>query len=261
MQDELLGDWRVQAVTTLAKDLPPAYLGGPSHKAGTPVHLLTATRQADGSLVSFVTPSPSAMALDLAMQSVVRANYLKPAIKFTGVIEPRGSGYNVQPNDLPKLYDYFESCMSVVTFSFQAIEAFSNEYIDKLVNEPFPIPRRKGEIVEMSADEIIRELGTQEKLDLVLPSFLGVKSPKGNKLWHRFVELKRFRDSIIHPKTSDTNPKGKIDRESLFFKFFRVNTTSYPLISMDVISYYLPSTSGIPRWLLLAREQFKNLTA
>jgi len=36
MKDDGFGDWRIQAVTTLAKDVPAAYPGGPSIKQ---VHL------------------------------------------------------------------------------------------------------------------------------------------------------------------------------------------------------------------------------
>jgi len=39
MPDDDIGDWRIEAAATLAKDVPAAYPGGPSHKAGAHVYL------------------------------------------------------------------------------------------------------------------------------------------------------------------------------------------------------------------------------
>jgi hypothetical protein len=69
--DDQLGDWRVQAASRLAKDLPAAFSGGPSHKAGTPVHQLTYVRDPKNTNIGFVTPSAVAMALNIAIQASV----------------------------------------------------------------------------------------------------------------------------------------------------------------------------------------------
>ena len=43
MQDGL-GDWRIALATRLVKDVPAAYPGGPSHKAGAPVYVSSLTK-------------------------------------------------------------------------------------------------------------------------------------------------------------------------------------------------------------------------
>jgi len=143
LMDDGLGDWRIQAATTLAKDVPPAYAGGPSHKAGTPVHLTTSTRDPKNRPVGFVTPSATALALSIAMKSGEEAKELFTELKFDDVLTPHGKGKNINYKDVEPLYDYFEYCMIAVTFSFQALETFSNHTIANELKGTFSLQRRK----------------------------------------------------------------------------------------------------------------------
>ena len=72
--DDGLGDWRHWAVTTLAEDMPAAYPGGPSHKAGAPLYLSMDARNPKGERVGFTMPSPTALALSISIQSAKRAD-------------------------------------------------------------------------------------------------------------------------------------------------------------------------------------------
>ena len=67
MKDDGFGDWRIQAVTTLAQDVPAAYPGGPSHKAGAPVYLVSAAKNDEHNSIGFVTPNHPALALNIAL--------------------------------------------------------------------------------------------------------------------------------------------------------------------------------------------------
>lgn len=76
------GDWRIRAVTTLTKDVPAAFPGGPSHRAGSPVYLVTENTDGSGKPVSFTTPSPVALALAIAHEAASQAHRLRPTIAF-----------------------------------------------------------------------------------------------------------------------------------------------------------------------------------
>lgn len=62
-----LGDWRIAAVARLAQDLPAAFPGGPSHKAGAPVYQTELVPTSKGEPLGFLTPSATAMALSIAL--------------------------------------------------------------------------------------------------------------------------------------------------------------------------------------------------
>jgi hypothetical protein len=51
-----LGDWRLRLATTLAADVPAAYPGGPSHKAGAPVYQSSMIATEEQSIIGFATP-------------------------------------------------------------------------------------------------------------------------------------------------------------------------------------------------------------
>ncbi len=70
------GDWRIHTVLTLGEDMPPAYLGGPSHKTGAPMYLASVAKHREHRYLGFITPNPTAMALDIAYDASVKATKL-----------------------------------------------------------------------------------------------------------------------------------------------------------------------------------------
>lgn len=85
MKDEL-GDYRIAAVTTITADVPSAYPGSSSHKAGTPIYQSSLVRNDSNELVSFILPSSTAMALNMSLKSAKRANKLRSNIEFQHVL-------------------------------------------------------------------------------------------------------------------------------------------------------------------------------
>lgn len=252
MKNDELGDWRIQAATRLAKDLPPAYSGGPSHKAGAPVYLTTVTRDSTGENIGFITPSPIALALNIAASAGKRAMNLRRTLAFKNVATPDGLGKSVAHENIPHLFNYFEQCMITTTFSFQALETFCNDIIASKLSGTYRL-RRRNKSIEVSSDELQRIASTEEKLAIVLPDILELKSPKGRKVWQNFQELKEVRDATIHLKSYDAYNKD-IDKESLFYQFFRLEVDKFPKFAFELIEYFIiPQQS--PRWFELAREQ------
>lgn len=254
MKNNGLGDWRIQAATKLAKDIPAAYPGGPSHKTGTPVYLTTLTRDFEGNYIGFITPSPTALALSIAVNAGKQAINLRRALAFKDVVTPHGPGKSVADENTPHLFDYFEQCMITVAFSFQALETFCNDIIANKLSGTYQLKRRNNSL-EVSADELQRIATTEEKLATVLPDVLGLKSPKGKKVWQNFRELKRVRDTTIHLKSRDVYNHGNIDKESLFYQFFKLKVDKFPKFAFEMINYFTNSEQ-VPRWFKLAQDQF-----
>jgi len=251
MPADNLGDWRFSAATRLAKDVPSAYPGGPSHKAGTPVYQSMITRNSSGHIVAFNTPSAVALALNIAFQASTAAVALKARITYRDIATPLGGGKGVETDDSGLLFDYFQQCMVAVTFSFQSLEAFCNQVVSRTLVAPLNITRKSGS-QSMDAADIERYLSTDEKLATVLPQLLGIQGPKGTKLWQRYNGLKKIRDSTIHLKSEDQYSSSNIDRESLFFQFLNHHPHQYPRIALEIVEYF--ERRPDVRWLNEARN-------
>ncbi len=250
--DDTLGDWRLEAVTRLEKDIPAAFPGGPSHKAGVPVHLSTSTLGKDNNSIGFVTPSSTALALSIAMNASIQSVDLFKQIIFKDVLTPVGPGKAVGYKNAVPLFDYFELCMIAVTFSFQALETFCNWKIADQVKGNLTVRRDKSDET-LTIDELERKLSTEEKLYAVLPNLFGVVSPKGREVWERYKKLKHARDSIIHLKSPDQYPNrkihGEVDKDSLYFIFLNNNMTYFPKAAITMIQHFYASSGPMPRWL------------
>lgn len=250
-----LADWRVEVFGKLANDLPAAFPGGPSHKAGSFVYLApTLVRHPSYNAIGFITPSPTAMALNIAARAATAALTVKEQIIFMNGASPVGTVKMVTQETLPYLFDYFENCMVAVTFSFQALEAFSNQTIQARLKGSYTV-QRKNEPKSLSADELERELKTEEKLATVLPDLLNLKTPRGKKVWERFIKLKRVRDSTIHLKQRDA--QSKLDLASLYFQFLNYNAKDFPSAALAMVEYFQPSKGG-PLWMKRIHEDLNN---
>jgi hypothetical protein len=251
MKDDGLGDWRIKAIARLAKDLPAAFPGGPSHKAGAPVYLTTETKDSDGNSIGFITPSPTALSLNIAANAAKQATQLRRTITFREVLTPEGKGKTVANENNVYLFNYFEQCMIAISFSYQALETFSNDMIVSNLKGTYQLNRR-GNLVEVSVDELQRETSTEEKLATILPDLLKKESPKGKVVWQDFKELKHIRDSIIHLKPN-YQARVDIDIELIFCEFLRFEVDKFPKASFKMIEYFT-ILGQVVRWFESARE-------
>ncbi|MEJ6079881.1 hypothetical protein MT391_15295 [Vibrio sp. 1-Bac 57] len=237
------GDWRIAAVTTITADVPAAFLGGPSHKAGTPLFQSCLVQTEDNLNIGFTLPSSTAMALNIAINAALNAERCKAKIEYSKVLTPQGDGLAVKHENDDALFDYFEQCMIAVTFAFQAVEVFCNHTIARELNEAIEVKRRKKRVT-LSPLELERQLSTEEKISIILPQIKGVPTPKGKKPWEAFKNLKVARDSTIHMKNMD---QQVIDKESLFFQFLSKDCETFPQAAIAMIHYFLKGKE--PRWL------------
>jgi hypothetical protein len=221
--------------------MPAAYPGGPSHKAGAFVRHLTTANDATGTNVGFPTPSAISLALSLAMKAATRARELQSRIEMSDLPTPWGPGKDVTHESTAALYDYFEECMTVLTFSFQAMEAFCNEVISYRVTATYPWQHRNG-IHHLTADELEQRASTEEKLSSILPKLLGPPTRKGTALGEAFVKLKRARDATIHIKSRDSAPRvaqpSDLDDRTLFHQFLGADPFEWIKTAVAMIDYF-----------------------
>lgn len=255
VEEDGLGDWRLQAATRLAADLPAAYSGGPAHKAGTAV-ILTMMADAPGhARLAFQTPSAPALALSAGFRSAELAAQLWRQITFTATVRPDGRGAAVAAGDVGILFDYFEASIASANSSFQAIEAFANETIARLLRGTMELERRNGPEA-MTAEQIERNVATDEKLGAILPKLLNVATIKGRTEWEMFKTLKAVRDASTHFKSGDQYPlNGTASNGSLYYLVLNTEPRQYPLTATRVISRLLAGV-GKPRWLSHLAEQY-----
>src|SRR4051812_29717004 len=141
VEDDGLGDWRIRAATRLASDLPATASGAPAHKAGARIAVITDTKAPDGTSVGFTTPSAAAMALNSAMRAVEQSQALRETFIYDEVKTHRGLGRAIRQER--ELFDYFELCMRVTIFSFQALEGFCYQTGYDDMKDPVQIERRE----------------------------------------------------------------------------------------------------------------------
>jgi hypothetical protein len=259
MTNDDIGDWRIEAAATLAEDVPAAYPGGPSHKAGAHIYLSHVVKHPRYNVFGFTTPSATALALSAAMKNAVTAYSLRDAVVLRDHVTPWGSGKGVANESLQPLFDFFESCMVAVITSFQAIEVFSNTVISKTLKGTYQLKRKKAWYT-VTGEELERQASTDEKIGVILPKLLNVTTPKGKANWQSYLELKEARDATVHMKSQDAYTRKGIDRESLFFQFFRRDPREFPKIAFQIIEYFLPA-DALPRWAQEVKSELSKMTS
>jgi hypothetical protein len=246
MSEEKPFDWRIEAISKLVKPLPAAYPGGPAHDAGSLVYLTTVTKKSNGDQIGFITPSSIALALNIAFNAMTKAIEIKKMLKFNPAIGPSGSVATVPFEQTDLIFNYFENCMTNVTFSFQSIEAFCNYSISRNLHKVKEVKDKRKKAVSPSETE--RQLSTEEKLKRVIPDIYNKPTPAGKHIWDKFLKLKHARDSLIHIKYVDQCPLDNIDTESLYFQFLDIEPEHFPQIAIEILRYWF-SDEDMPSWL------------
>ena len=252
-EDDNFGDWRIAAVTTLAKDVPAAFPGGPSHKAGAALFQSSFEKHPEFGFLGFITPNPSALSLNMAFKAASNAKRIKKTIAYSDAISPEGKAKQVVNENHAHLYDFFEECMGSVTFSYQAIEVYANREIIRNAKSTISLKRGKKHLT-LSPQEAERRLSTEEKIAIVLPKILSIPTPKGKKHWEGFKRLRSARDAIIHMKNKETRNVNEPFEESIYFELLNNDPTLFPKSSFNLISHFFEATGGEPRWAKYLRQ-------
>jgi hypothetical protein len=146
--------------------------------------------------------------------------------------------------------------MVAATFSYQAVEAYSNQVVAEGVRNTHAVVR-KGVEQYWAASEIERKCSTEEKIGVILPQITGVKSPKGSKKWEGLVALKELRDATIHLKSVDQYARGKPSNQTLYFKLVNNDPVELPKVAIAVIKHFSDLPDG-QEWLAGAEAQLRG---
>jgi hypothetical protein len=201
------------------------------------------------------------MALHLVGRAIEVSQALKGMFVFDDLITPEGRGKGIRQER--ELFDYFEQCMIITTFSFQALEAYCNQTVADDMKAPVQLERRrdgKKQLITLNSPaDVERTATTEEKLATVVPAVLEMASPRGKAVWGPFVALKRARDATIHLKSLDQYPNRKElgfeDDSSLFYQFLYQDMAQYPKAAVALIHYFTRRTV-VPRWLMPQLELY-----
>lgn len=243
-------DWRIAAAAPLAVALPAAYPGGPSFEAGSLLLLSCSGAAGPLGVVSFVAPSPVALAMNIAHSAAQQAEALKRSFEYKEAPSPTGPVRHIVSTS--KLFDYFERSMVAVFFSYQAIEAFCNEEILRISPAVIEVKGKKGkELLEKREAE--RQLSTSDKLGNVLPKILNVSTIKGNRLWEKFLDLEHIRNAVVHLKNQTVqNINSPNSAEQTLLTLLAKDACLWPRATLQILEHFV--RDPIPDWY----EQLKN---
>lgn len=236
-------DWRISAAAQLATPLPAAYPGGRSFEAGSLVLLSCLGKAGPLGLVSFVAPSPVALAMNIAYSAAQQAEELKRSFKYKEEPSPTGPVRHI--TSTAKLFDYFERSMVAVFFSYQAIEAFCNEEIIRVSPSAIEVKCKKGK--QLLEKREVERLSTSDKLGNVLPKILNVPTIKGNALWERFLELECIRNEVVHLKNQTLqNSHSSKSAEQTLLTLIAKDVCSWPRATMTILEHFV--RDPVPNW-------------
>ena len=231
-------DWRVWKATRVARDAPPV-------KAGDHLYVISKLQKTPLGDIAFVTPSPVALALNVAIVSAKEASLLRDSLHPEPASDAAENIW-IPASQVDALFRFFEQSMIAATFSFQSIEAFANQLIDQGLTGSLRLQWKNGP-VDLTPTEVERRCSTPEKIGVVLPEITKAASPKGTHLWEQFVKLKAMRDSAIHLKSRDQYVRGAPDDQTLYYRLLNADPLAAPRCAVAVIKHF--SASGSLGWL------------
>ncbi len=236
--EESDNDWRMHDVFYLSKDHEFPDTGQVAER-GSQLTLQSVTQLSKKKHLSIALPNATALFLSASKRNWKEAlnirkksnidNSLKKQVTFTSKSES---------------FDYVERIMESIVMAFTALEAFVNENIPE--DFEYHTNRKSKIIIEvMCKSDIERWLSLDEKLTKVLPIAKDTASPKQNRCWSGYKDLKKTRDRIIHMKKEDRRSSGP-EIPTLWHKLLKLNA---PYIqAKEVIDFFVKETGEIPRW-------------
>lgn len=237
MQDEKQG--REHHVADIRMQRPIAFYSTNTHQSVT--IQLTETLPVGDSQVTFCSPNNVTLFVNIAHRERKSALQI-----YRLVISPRlkkDRVFEVKGKDLSRLYDYFEHIQTSIVAIYTAVEALANVAIP---HDFTMTSSRKGAQEVWDKREIERWTSTSDKVKEIVPTVLGVESPKSREFWPDFCALESVRNDIIHQKT----PLKEPDRLDTAFlgrllqpEIFRTIVSGFSLIR-----YFCESEPGHSRF-------------
>jgi hypothetical protein len=229
--------------------------GGTPAQPGDQLNVVTTLEKSPLGAFTFITPNPTSLALSVAIAAAQRAVRIRARIKLEPSKQP-GQPEWLSTTSLRDLYSYFEQCMVAVTFSYQAMEAWSNQVVEETVQGTHEVKRKKV-INYWTGPEIERNCSTEEKIGTIIPEVTKFPTPRTTKNWQRLKYLKELRDSTIHLKSSDQYVRGASTATTIHSRLLAADPLEFPRIAIAIIKHFSGKPEG-QEWLAGAEAQLSQ---
>ena len=245
-------DYRYQGyqdITTLTEDRTSPNTGKTSEQGGA-VIAAGMTQYDAKRVLSFPLPNVTAMCLDVAYTTWVESQYFLRDEKFLEFPKPHTPETTIRLTEDEIVFDLLQKRMIAIVFAYTALESFANESIpDHFI---FRSKRRDKKCTEEYTKEQAERLSLDVKLDEVLPIIFHLRSPKGDRIWNRYLFLKKLRDRIIHMKSKDRR-SSLPGEENIWNELLDQSYPNVAIEAKEIIGYYLNSIDekDKPRWYLV----------
>jgi hypothetical protein len=237
-------DWRLQAYGELAEGFISPWTGQAFAK-GSSFILICPIQIRKNKILNIPIPNASASCLNISKKCWNDANILRNSSNIDSVIEEEV----YFPTD-EEAINYIELIMQSVIFAFTALEAFVNEVIP----DSYEYTKTNNKCKEIyNKSEIERWLSIEEKIGQVLPSALGIPTPKGrHNSWNEFQKLKKVRDRLIHMKSEDRQ-YNEPEQKTIWRELIKTEPPYQE--SFSVIKYFIETAKLDFRWFDLGKEK------
>mgnify|MGYP001441086315 CR=1 FL=1 len=227
--------------TTLDRDLPAGPQGQPAHKKGESVASASLIKTNKLGHFLMVTPNPIFFYLNFSEHLIEEFKnellLINNSKKEWHMYKPTDTtpAEKFRNLDGDLLYSCIQKAIAIPIFLFTAIEAFVNQAIPE--GYTYRTTNKKGFVIEFNKAEIERNLGTEEKLGIIMNEIHG-KKLKQDSLWNYFMELKEMRNNLIHLKT-----RGKhmvVAYDSIYAELIDLDFDTFFKKTKEIMEFFIP---------------------
>jgi hypothetical protein len=182
-------------------------MNGESLPPGTWIVGVSPVQLDDGRVLMWHSPQP--VAFNLIESKAFRDRGVRARRSIMGNLarRPKDGPDRVGPRDSRAPIDCISDLQAGVLSAFTAIESLANHVIDMLDDDA--TLTRKGRVVAQS--DMVRELGIDDKLKLVVPLADGGARIAGSAVWDdHYRPLKFLRDELLHVKERGMDPDPNV---------------------------------------------------
>lgn len=232
-------DWRLDTVASLSEPFVSPWTGETA-PVGSLIKKATTAQLSKKQTLTISIPNASALLLNVARRAFADAQHIR--LEHV-MLQTRATSITLED---PQAFAYLEHMFEAIICAHTAVEAYVNELLPEDLS--YDRKNKQGVIETLSKPEVERRASLIEKVSAILPTALGVRSPKGvHRAYSDLQALIKVRDRLIHMKSIDRKSSGP-DVDTIWH---RLLVCESPIDqAMSVIRYFAPQGDARPRWLL-----------
>jgi len=228
-------DWRIQHLTWTTSPITDPATGSviPAEAPIVSAALIHHGKERLGTTI----PNATALFLNLSQASHAEAREL-----LKRCIADKNK-FGQLPDD--EAFTFYERMMGSIVFACTALEAFANEQIPDSYTYTDSADKRFTRL--FNKQQMERQLNLETKIGEIIPAALGVRFPRGGKLWSAFIKLRDLRDRVIHMKTKDRQFIGE-NATSIWNSLMSNPLPETHTTAKRIIGHFLQAKGDLPRW-------------